>query len=85
MFPRSHAHLPLFHEFAWLEPSELLTRHEEERDTGHSLISVLAYSKSDLVSNTKRGVEDAICHSWEQIFTVEAPLSFVIICLIMCR
>lgn len=54
VFPRTHAHLPFFHEFAWLEPSELLTRHEEEQDTGHSLVSILAYLKADLVSNTKR-------------------------------
>lgn len=54
MFPRTHVYLPLFHEFAWLEPGEPLTRHEEEQDAGHSLVSILAYLKADLVSNTKR-------------------------------
>lgn len=54
VFARTRAHLPLFHEFAWLEPGELLTRHEEEQDAGHSLVSILVYLKADLVSNRKR-------------------------------
>lgn len=83
MLPRTHAHLSLFHEFAWLDPGEPLTRHERKQDTGHSLVSILAYLKVDLLSHTKPSAEDAICHAWDQIFTVEAPLPFTINHLIM--
>lgn len=53
--------------------------------SGHPLESVLAYLKADIVSNTKCWLEDAICHSWEQIFIVEAPVLFALDCLLMCR
>lgn len=85
MLPRTHAHLMLSNKFAscvcgaW---AGLLRRHKEEQEA--SSVSTLAYVKADLVSNIwKQCVEDAICHSLEQIFPWEASLSFTINCLIM--